>query len=371
MEMIQKPSVMIKQLSKQQRDHFRNCKLKMDAALAKANEVISRLSDFSFKRFNSGFLDSPIVSKSVYALYQEVIAKLLEEERVGTASNYQCSLNSLKQYKAKLEFEEVTKGFLMTYEKSLINDGRTLTTVGIYMRPLRAIVNIAISRGYMLKEDYPFGKQHYQIPAGRNVKKALTQQEIAKLSEYPVIEGSRYEMAKDFWLFSYLSNGMNMKDIALLKYEDIDGDYIRFHRAKTKLSTRSFIKQISIYLSPIHKSIIGRQSRKTNTGYLFPILDGTTSAIERQKKIGLFTKMVNVYIGKIASDIGIDKHITTYHARHSFATILKRRGIATEIISESLGHSNTKTTKSYLASFDDDVIKDISNIVTQSIESRE
>ncbi len=73
--------------------------------------------------------------------------------------------------------------------------------------------------------------------------------------------------------------------------------------------------------------------------------------------------MVNRYVGKIAKQIRINKHVTTYYARHSFATVLKRNGISTEIISESLGHGSIKTTASYLDSFDDDTKKEIGKLL--------
>ncbi len=73
--------------------------------------------------------------------------------------------------------------------------------------------------------------------------------------------------------------------------------------------------------------------------------------------------MVNRYISKIGIEVGIDKHVTTYYARHSFATVLKRKGISTELISESLGHGSIKTTASYLDSFDDDTKTEIGKLL--------
>jgi site-specific recombinase XerD len=73
--------------------------------------------------------------------------------------------------------------------------------------------------------------------------------------------------------------------------------------------------------------------------------------------------MVNRYIGKIVKEVAINKHVTTYFARHSFATILKRTGISIEVISEFLGHGSLKTTVSYLDSFDDDTKKEIGKLL--------
>ncbi len=79
----------------------------------------------------------------------------------------------------------------------MLQDGNSLTTVGIYIRPLRALFNQAIRDGIIAPESYPFGKGRYQIPAGRNVKKALSLNDIEKILndiekifKHPVQEGS-------------------------------------------------------------------------------------------------------------------------------------------------------------------------------------
>ena len=85
---------------------------------------------------------------------------------------------------------------------------------------------------------YPFGKRRYQIPTSRNIKKALKLQDVAKIYHYAP-ECEQESRAKDFWLFSYLANGINPKDIASLKYRNIEGEYLIFERAKTENTTRS------------------------------------------------------------------------------------------------------------------------------------
>ena len=75
--------------------------------------------------------------------------------------------------------------------------------------------------------------------------------------------------------------------------------------------------------------------------------------------IALLVHLINDHMKEIATDVLIDKPITTYYARHSFATILKNSGVSTEFISEALGHSSLGTTKNYLAGFAQDAIKGI------------
>ncbi len=98
--------------------------------------------------------------------------------------------------------------------------------------------------------------------------------------------------------------------------------------------------------------------------YLFPILPTAVTPEKQFKLIKQFTKMVNDYIKKIAEHVGITKPVTTYYARHSFATILRRSGASTEFIGESLGHTSSKTTASYLDSFENETKKEWSMVLT-------
>lgn len=244
---------------------------------------------------------------------------------------------------------------------------KSITTVGIYVRPLRAILNEAIEEGIISKEShYPFSKRKYQIPSGKNIKKALSLEEISKLYYYEAIPGSWYEKAKDFFMLSYLANGINIKDIALLKYHNIDGEYIRFNRAKTLDTNRTGSKPISIFVSDDIKRIIDRWKTQDllPERFLFDILQPNLSPDRERDVIKQFTKMVNKYLKLIAFDLEIDKPITSYFARHSFATILKRSGISIQLISESLGHSRNETTASYLDSFDDETRKEINALLS-------
>lgn len=341
---------------------IQDTKLKCDTNIVKANEIITKLIDFTFDRFEKKFFQHEQSREDVYAYYEVTIAQQKKEGRVGTASSYQSSLTSLKEFKASLTFRDVTVSFLKDYEKWLLSNNKSITTVGVYLRPLRAIINTAIADGIISREThYPFGKRLYQIPTGRNIKKALTAAEMRLIIEYDSLKGTWWEKAKDFFVFSYMGNGINMKDILLLKWKDIDGDKIRFIRAKTMGTNKTNVTAISFHLSSHIKAIIDRW-KSTLTApddFIFPFLTKDMSIEKQQAVIKQFTRMVNEYLKDITKAAGINKHVTTYYARHSFATILKRSGFSTEVISESLGHSNIKTTNSYLDSFDSEVQKDI------------
>src|SRR6185295_2766583 len=138
----------------------------------------------------------------------------------------------------------------------------TKTTVGIILRPLRTIFNEAIEMGIIKREKcYPFGRRKYQIPSSRNLKKALGMSDVKSIYYYePASELQR--KAKDYWLFCYFANGMNVKDMIYLKYKNIQGEYLSFERGKTERSTRADPKLIIIYLTEDLLDIINRQGNK-------------------------------------------------------------------------------------------------------------
>lgn len=326
-----------------------------------AREVIRAIPRFSFERFEARyFADHSIDTKSqandVYAAFSFEIEKIRKQGRVSTASTYETALNSLKAYKASLRFSDLTPDLLEGYEKKLLHAGRSETTVGIYLRNLRTLVNQAKRNGIITEKEYPFGKGRYIIPAARNVKKALSHTEIKMIYGVELTPGSTAARARDFWLFSYVCNGINVKDMCRLRWRDIDGDRLTFVRAKTERTTKGNQKKGTVILQPETWAIINRlcsSSRKPDN-YIFPILHANITPQRERELVQYLTRSINKYMRRIAADLKIDKPLTTYTARHSFATMLKRNGASEEFISESLVHESTRSTKNYMSDFDDE-----------------
>ncbi len=337
-------------------EQLRTTKLKLNLLQAKAEEIIQKMTHFSFDRFEELLSGNQSKLNTVYNVFEEYIAKLSQDDRVGTASSFKNALQSLKKFRESLQFSQIDVQFLEAYESWILKQGNTLTTVGFYLRSLRAIFNFAIEKGITSQELYPFGKRKYQIPQGRNIKKALSIEELEKIFSYPAEEGSNEDKAKDFWLFSYMCNGMNMKDVCRLKYQNIKGNIFTFVRAKTERTSRSNIRTIEVMITDDIKRIISKWGNKDQnpTNYIFPILYEGISPEKEVSTIRQFIKNTNKWMKRIAEKLGIDKNITTYVARHSFSTFLKQKGASTEFIQESLGHQDKRTTENYLGSFDED-----------------
>jgi integrase/recombinase XerD len=287
--------------------------------------------------------------------YGVYIQKLEAQERIGTVGCYVSSLASLLNYHPQLRFSDITELELFRYEKWMKAKGNSVTTLSLYLRCLRHIFNVAIAKKLVDRDLYPFGPEKYIIPSGKNVKKAISIADIQRIYEYPSQDPTE-KMCRDFWFFIYLGNGMNVKDLALLKYANIDGQFIRFIRAKTVNTSRVDPPLISVYCSEDVLALIDRwgNADKSPTNYIFPILSPGLDGYGMRHKIQLFTGLINDYMCSIGAALGIARKLTTMAARHSFSTQLKRSGASPEVIREMLGHNNLKTTMNYLDSFEDE-----------------
>ena len=348
---------------------FRDIAADITNKINKANEIINKLTVFTFDKFEREFYGNQKDVSDIFPIFEEYVAKLEEEDRFKTASAYRTAMNTIKKFhpKSKLNILDITPSFLNKFSKWMIEEGNSATTTGIYTRTLRAIYNYAISLGVIKKdENYPFGRTKFIPPAGRNVKKALTLPEIKKIYDYKPIPGSFEDRAKDFWLLSYFCNGINFKDICLLKRKNIDGDMIRFVREKTKRTSQGNQVTISCFISEHVKSIIDKWGNKEfkSDAFLFPILSENDDIKTQTNKIAQFIQNTNKNMKRICISLGIEKQATTYYSRHSSATVMKRAGASIAQIQEALGHSSSSVTQKYLDSFEDDSKKELAKTLT-------
>ena len=338
------------------------------------SEKIKALNSFTFEALEKSL---SIVSGdllNVFFHFDAVIKELREYKRISTASSYELSMKSLKVYLGdttgkepkKLLFQDITVKFLNDYEAWMTEiKGKSLTTVGIYLRGLRVIFNRAIESKTINREIYPFGSKRYEIPASTNTKKAFNSDQLTKLFQAKA-ETPEQEKAKDFWFFSFVCNGMNMKDILYLKWKNLNNGQIEFVREKTKRTKKANSKPIQVPLTDFAKAFIDKYgtTEKNPNGFVFPILSENENA-ERQHSVKLnFIRFVNQHIKKLAKANELNENISTYWARHSFATTAVRKKASMEYVSEALGHSDLKTTKNYFAGFEDKTKKEILEDIT-------
>ncbi len=341
---------------------LREAHLKLMELERQANDTVDKIVDELHMEFNIGLFEKYLYINTadysdLFKCFDRKIAQLTQRDQVKTAGGYETAKNALQKYTSKnqLSFAEVDAKFLEGFEAYMLKEKRSLTTVGVYVRYLRSIYNEAIEEKLVNAELYPFGKNKYQIPQSANYKRALSPDALAKIFNYKPEENSWKEYARDMWMLSLLCQGMNMKDIANLRYKNIQGDKITFIREKTKRTKRADQKNIIVYLSKEAKDIIKKWSNedKSQNQFVFKIYSDDNTALRNLRLVEQQVKMINKYIRKVAEELKIKGDVTFYAARHSFATTLKRQGRSVEEIKEFLGHSNVKTTERYLASFGD------------------
>lgn len=338
------------------RDDYKDLKIKFSDIEKEARELINSLPVFTFELFKKKFSDKNDYS-DLFTFFKRHIKELEKAGQVGTASTYVSAQNSFKEYykKSSLPFSSLTAKVLKEYENYMRLEGKTVTTVSMYIRCVRRLFNLAIQAGDIKSDYYPFGKEKdglYEVPEGRNIKKALSKKDVRKIIDYKVLEGSPEQFYRDMWVFSYLSNGMNLADIFRLKYKNIERDTIVFIRHKTAHNRKPM--PVLVEKLPEQAEIIERWGNKPDfsDSYVFNILTSRLTPSVELAKIKQATKTLNKYINRIAKKVGIEDKVTSYTARHSFATVLKLEGENIAYISEALGHSNLKTTENYLKSFD-------------------
>jgi integrase len=312
--------------------------------------IESNKNIFSFDRFNN--LTKKNITDTLNSAFQAKIDNTKAAGQIGTSISNKCALQSFIKFKGdSIKFSDITVEWLDKYQKFMLNKKASYTTIGMYCRALRAILNEAKKARIINENDYPFGKGKYEIPSGESRKMALTIQQVGKLMKAEANETEK--KYRDLWYFSYLCNGINIGDLCRLKHADIKNDIISFYRQKTINTSKHKVK-IEAVMLPQMKEIIERWNPNYDKSvYIFPFLNGSETPENAKKIVQKITSAINKYVKQLALRIDIND-ISTYTARHSFATVLKRSGANIAMISESLGHSDQKTTMDYLGSFEID-----------------
>ena len=240
-----------KVMGERPREEHKKLRLLLNAHEDKAVKDIATIPVFTFDGFEAKYYGITENNTDLISCMKSKANRLRIEGRISTAIGYECSINSLISYTGKeyLTFDKVTIQFLNEYEKWMLTNSKSNSTIGIYLRNVRTAFGEAIRNGHLRVELYPFGKDKYTIPTGRNVKKALPISEVGLIAKYPAPNGTSEHRYRDYWYFGYLCNGINVKDMAHLKYSNIDVDVLTFVRAKTKRETKGHQKLITVVVT--------------------------------------------------------------------------------------------------------------------------
>lgn len=288
--------------------------------------------------------------------YMEVqIQKKKDKKKEGIAAAYKSTMNSLKKFigNNKIQFIDINFLFLENYVQYLEEKGDVNNTIAFYMRNFKTIYNRAKKEGIKVISSNPFTDM--VIKTDKTVKRALSKDDIKKIAAVDLSDNLKYDLARDLFMFSFFSRGMPFVDIVNLKKTDIIDDVIIYRRAKTN-------RLLQVCTT---NAIVGLIKKYENPGeYVFPILDPTKKSTlynQYRNALGEIDKGLKV-VGKRA---GIKVKLTTYVARHSWASNAKGIGTPISHISDGLGHSSEQMTIIYLKELSPDELHEINKKVTK------
>ena len=281
------------------------------------------------------------------------IERKQELKKVGMAAAYKSTRSSLAKFigRPDVRMSEVDLAFVRRYEDFLYSNGASGNTVSYYLRNLRSLYNQAVTDGYHPRGEYPFAKAHTR-PA-KTVKRALSRTDMQNLADLNLENEPELEFTRDLYLFSFYAQGMAFVDIVLLKKTDICNGVLTYSRHKSK-------QLIRIVVTPQMQGVIDKYN--TENEYLFPIISGEYASGYQKYRLAL--GRINRHLKKIAVVADIKVPLTTYTARHTWATLARDYGAPISVISAGLGHTSEEMTRVYLKDFDVSMLNQVNSIVT-------
>lgn len=318
-------------------------------------EMTSQQREYTVETLVSHF-HNQVRCATVVELYDKLIDDMKRGGKLGNAGVYKYSRTSLLKFtgqRLQIPFSDIDAVWLRRYENWLRTSGCGDTTISQLFRTLRSVFNKAVELQLVKRDYYPFDAYKVSKFDTRTKKRAIAKEDVRKVIALDLSQGYPSErLARDIFVFSYFGAGINFADIALLKYGNVRDGRVQYVRKKTG-------KPINFLLTEEMWNIIVKYQRQgqTDEDYIFPILDRRVHRTEQQRYDRTHKVLTNTnrWLRKIGQRVGIE-HLTTYVARHTFATVLKRSGVNIAIISESLGHSDLSTTQIYLDSFENSQI---------------
>ena len=272
-------------------------------------------------------------SQSVFAFFRLQIDKKEQMQCIGTKSNYTSAANRFMEFRnhEDLTFSQMTSEMMEMYQAWLFNRGIGQNTVSFYLRTLRTLYNKDIFA-------------HVQTANVRTAKRAISVKDIRKIENLELPTGSSLDKARDLFLLSFYLRGMAFVDMAFLKKSDLKCGLVSYNRRKTH-------QNLNIEWMKPMQAIIDKYAKQTkDSPYLLPILTGKESSpYTAYRKVEHNT---NYNLKKIGEMVGLKIPLTTYVARHTWASVALHMNIPIATISEGMGHNSYKTTQIYLQSLD-------------------
>ncbi|GHU57062.1 integrase [Bacteroidia bacterium] len=271
-----------------------------------------------------------------------IVKDLTDNNRRKTASILLTAKKSFERFLCSQDIllDNIDNELMRKYENWLRIAGVMKNTVSCYMRALRSVYNQAVKRGLTMQKNL-FANIFTRID--KTVKRAVNEEVIIQLKNMDLSAHSELALARDLFMFSFYMRGMSFVDMANLRKSNVKNGYIVYARSKTK-------QTLTVKIEDCTQEIITRYERQAIDDYLLPIYtaqnrDNTSQLRNHNKRLK-----------RISEILKLEKSLSSYVSRHTWATLALRKGIPVEVISESMGHENETTTRIYLASLGQSVV---------------
>lgn len=270
------------------------------------------------------------------------IANARDRGSFSTAANYDTAIRSLLTFLERddIKVKDITSDMLENYQKWLLRRNVSLNTISCYMRSLRSIYNrVTKNKGDVFVKTFTGSTPTF--------KRSLCINDIQRLSILKLPKRSRLALTRDLFLFSFYCQGMPFIDLAFLKKAQIVNGQIIYHRRKTG-------QIIHITIEPCMENIIKRYDY-CDPVYVFPILkstDSLTAYLQYQKQLSYY----NISLKRLGKKAGFTRPLTSYVARHTWASIAFQSNVELQTISRAMGHTNPMTTMIYIKELDNNYL---------------
>ena len=287
---------------------------------------------------------------------RELVRQLKQICKMRTAERYTTVLNSFGRFPGEKDvpLDEVDSYLMVEYEIFLHANDACPNTSSYYMRGLRAIYNRAVEKELTIQRS-PF--KHVYTGIDKTVKRAVPLKIIRQIRKLDLTLFPAMDFARDIFMFSFYTRGMSFVDMAYLKKKDLQNGILSYRRQKT--GQLLFIK----WERPMQEII-----DKYDTGgspYLLPIIKNVNADERWQYKNA--AHLVNSKLKRLGEKLGLAMPLTSYVARHAWASIAKSKNVPLATISEAMGHDSEKTTRIYLASLDTSAVDKANSQILKSL----
>ena len=281
---------------------------------------------------------------SLFSFWHNVIAQLKQLGKIRTSETYTATLNSFMVFREEQDvpLDGISSDMMLLYEAHLKARGVRMNTISFYMRIFRAVYNRAVEKG-LTAQNYPF--RHVYTGVDKTMKRAIPIKAIKEMKELDLAMNSALDFARDMFLFSFYTRGMSFVDMAYLRKTDLQNGILTYRRRKTG-------QELSIKWEKCMAEIIAKYP-ENKTGFLLPIIKEQG---DERRQYDNALHLVNYRLKELSTMLKLQRPLTMYVARHSWASAAKAKNVPLSVISEGMGHDSEATTQIYLASLETSVV---------------